>query len=440
MGISFSAHISNKSSAITGKSKLGSVARHNLRAYKTETPRENCYELLKGSDELYSDVTDLYHDLFDEFLKEYNEKQTREDRKIPDYFDAVCKKSQDVAVEMIVQIGDINFWEIQKENDSGWKNKISVVYAELLSKLEELMPDFKVANAVIHYDEASPHIHIVGVPVRTNCARGLRTQVSKRDVFTKDTLANLLQGKFRDYANEWVKVFYNDDLMVKKQGRNHDLTVTEYKVKQEKKKLAETELRAKAAFDKATKNAGYAQKFKELADEKAKELAELERKAADMEERVKESELRVAVAVKEANLLEQDHDLIDKKVDDFCKNVYSVLPEAKAMMSAKTYKEKYVDPFVEKIISLVNSALNAFRSLLHQFRELQREHMKLTEYYQIARDTNKSLANENAELTERSNLLYDIEEMLGDDDYKTLINQAEKLADMEYEKRHVKVK
>ncbi len=39
------------------------------------------------------------------------------------------------------------------------------VYKQLLLKLQEYLPDFKVANAVVHFDEASPHMHVVGVPV-----------------------------------------------------------------------------------------------------------------------------------------------------------------------------------------------------------------------------------------------------------------------------------
>ena len=35
-GISFTAHVSNKKSAITSKSKLAGVAKHNLRKYKSE--------------------------------------------------------------------------------------------------------------------------------------------------------------------------------------------------------------------------------------------------------------------------------------------------------------------------------------------------------------------------------------------------------------------
>lgn len=82
MSISFSAHISNKKSAITGVSKLRGVANHNLRMFVSENPRSYCIRIIQGSDFLYRDVTDLYHSLFDEAQEEYNAKQTR----LPDFF------------------------------------------------------------------------------------------------------------------------------------------------------------------------------------------------------------------------------------------------------------------------------------------------------------------------------------------------------------------
>ena len=41
----------------------------------------------------------VYHKEFDEELEEYNKKQTRQDRKIEDYFEHVAGKEQDMAVK-----------------------------------------------------------------------------------------------------------------------------------------------------------------------------------------------------------------------------------------------------------------------------------------------------------------------------------------------------
>ena len=233
-GMSFSAHISNKKSAITSKTKLEGVAKHNLRKYKSSDYSANNIVILQGTKNLVRDVKAVYHQEFDAALKEYNERQKREDRKIEDYFEHVANKEQDMAVEIILQLGDREYW---KENEF---NKIYMkrIYGCLLDELKRLFPNFIVANAVVHLDEDSPHMHVVGVPVAYGYTRGLSKQVSKRWVFTPETLSELLQGELRVYANRMVDIWFREEIKEKTKGRNHDLTVMEYKVAREKEKYA----------------------------------------------------------------------------------------------------------------------------------------------------------------------------------------------------------
>ena len=52
-------------------------------------------------------VKDVYHELFDEALTRYNEKQTRSDRRIDDYYEKIRSGKQEKPFhEIIVQIGD----------------------------------------------------------------------------------------------------------------------------------------------------------------------------------------------------------------------------------------------------------------------------------------------------------------------------------------------
>lgn len=67
--------------------------------------------VLRGTDDLLQDVKNVYHQEFDEVVKEYNEKQKRADRKIDDYFEHVAGLEQDMAVEIIFQCGDKEFWQ-----------------------------------------------------------------------------------------------------------------------------------------------------------------------------------------------------------------------------------------------------------------------------------------------------------------------------------------
>ncbi|NCC45185.1 MAG: mobilization protein, partial [Clostridia bacterium] len=96
--VSYSAHISNGKSAITSKSKLAGVAKHNLRKYKSSDYSSDNIYLLLGTADLYQDVKNVYHREFDEAVEEYNKKQKRPERRIKDYFEHVANLDQDMAV------------------------------------------------------------------------------------------------------------------------------------------------------------------------------------------------------------------------------------------------------------------------------------------------------------------------------------------------------
>lgn len=278
-GISFTAHVSNKKSAITSKSKLAGVAKHNLRKYKSEEYSADNIFLVYGTDNLVQDVKAVYHQEFDEALKVYNENQTRADRKIEDYFEHVANKEQDMAVEIIIQIGDRAYWQQHYENKCYMKK----IYSMMLAELQYLLPEFVVANAVVHMDEDSPHMHVVGVPVATGYKKGLSKQVSKRKVFTKEVLSEVLQDELRAVANTKVKIAFDEQVREKSKGRNHDLSVMEYKV-----------LKEEIRYD----------ELKEQADEKQQENELLER---EKEQLVHEYDtLSMRVAVKQMDYEEAD--------------------------------------------------------------------------------------------------------------------------------------
>ena len=244
MRVSYSAHISNGKSAITSKGKLSSVAKHNLRKYRSKGYDRDNIVLLLGSTNLMQDVKKVYRDTFTDALEQYNKKQTRADRKIADYFEHVSGKNQDMAVEIIFQCGDKDFWEhIFSAGNEERQNRENIckVYETLLEQLQQEMPDFKVANAVVHFDEASPHMHVVGVPVGSGFKRGLETKVSKRTVFSPWSLKTVLQDHLRETAETQMLLHYGVSLKEKQKGKNHDLTVAEYKVQQETKRLWQLE-------------------------------------------------------------------------------------------------------------------------------------------------------------------------------------------------------
>ena len=229
--------------AIQNANDLSRVNKHNLRDYDNE---KELIRVIYGTDNIVNDVQQLYLREFEESKLEYNNKQTREDRKIEDYFKKVCDSQNDIACEIIIELGDMDFWN---DKDERYIFKMVDVYNEQIKDLTKIVPDFKIANATIHFDETSPHMHIVGVPVALNCTRGMKKQVGKSKLFTKTTLTEI-QDKMRNACIKSYNKFYevNTRLKQKQKGRNQDVNVNDMDNYREiKKQLAKKEQKLEKA-------------------------------------------------------------------------------------------------------------------------------------------------------------------------------------------------
>ncbi len=209
--------------AIQNAMQLSKVNHHNLRQYDNNPEK---IKTLYGSNDIVKDVKELYKQEFEEARLEYNFKQIRDDRKIKDYYSKISNDTKhDLAVEIIIELGDMDYWW---DKDDKEMYKMERVYNEQVLYLKELVPDFKVANATIHFDESSPHLHIVGIAVKENCKTGMSKQVGKCSVFTKDNLPKI-QDKMRDKCIESFNKEYglNAVLKDKQKGRNIDYRVSQ---------------------------------------------------------------------------------------------------------------------------------------------------------------------------------------------------------------------
>ena len=238
---------SKGNNAIQNSAGLTKADNHNCRKYDD---KEKDIEFIRGTNSVVNDVKKLYKDEFEEARIEYNNRQTRDDRKIKDYFTHVSDNSKsDLAVEIIIELGIFEYWETK---DINFKKKMTNVFIEQVKKLETLTPDFKIASAIIHYDENCPHMHIIGVPIKYKNKYGMNKQVGKSDVFTKITLRDI-QDQMRVHCIETYNKEYglNDILNEKMEGRNEDYTTSEYvKMKEDIKKHENNLKRAKGKSDK----------------------------------------------------------------------------------------------------------------------------------------------------------------------------------------------
>ena len=117
----------------------------------------------------------------------------------------------------------MDFWQ---DKDNEYRYKMTDVYNEQIQDLTKILPTFKIANATIHFDETSPHMHVIGVPVIDNCKRGMKKQVGNSQLFTK-TLLSEIQDKMRNACIKSYNKFYDVDsrLKTKQKGRNQDINV-----------------------------------------------------------------------------------------------------------------------------------------------------------------------------------------------------------------------
>lgn len=118
--------------------------------------------------------------------------------------------------------------EFGNDKDIIYRRKMTNVYKEQVYDFMQFVPEFKIANAVIHFEEQSfsPHMHIVGVPVKDGYKNEMRKQVAKSQIFTKTSLSKL-QDKMRINCIKSFNKYYEADYKLKEKelGRNFDIPV-----------------------------------------------------------------------------------------------------------------------------------------------------------------------------------------------------------------------
>ena len=229
--------------AIQNANALSKVNKHNLRDYDNE---RDLIIVIRGTNDIVNDVKDLYLEEFEEAHIAYNNRQTRNDRKIDNYFMKINESQNDLACDIIVELGYMEFW---KDKDKQYRLGMIDVYNEQVNDLIKILPTFKIANATIHFDETSPHMHIVGVPIIENCTRGMKKQVGKSQLFTKDSLTKI-QDKMRNACIKSFNKFYDMDIKLKEKqkGRNQDINIKDMSdYTNIKKQLAEKEKKLEKA-------------------------------------------------------------------------------------------------------------------------------------------------------------------------------------------------
>lgn len=425
-GISYTAHISQNKSAITSKTKLEGVAKHNLRKYKSADYSADKIILLYGTNNLVRDVKRVYKEEFGDAIKKYNEKQNREDRKIKDYFNYVSEKGQDMAVEIIFQCGDKEFWDSHEED----KQLMEAVYQKILKWLQIYLPGFKVANAVVHLDETSPHMHVVGVPVGRGFKNGPETKVSKRSVFTKETLSVVLQDKLRKVANDYTRLYLRENIREKEKGRNHDLSVAEYQ-------LAQTEKKYEATKTQVAEREKRCEELTEQIDEKEQVLADKLENEEIIDIMTKEKIDEKEKLEKDILLLQRDTRYVEESMWEYENSGQYQLREPEAFMSAKSYKEKIVMPLFYRFKEAIRGLLGKIGVLRAENRKLENENDRLIGRIEDLKWQLKFKEREVMEYFAKGKDLDDLKAYVGEEKLAKMVEEAREYVRLEEERKRL---
>lgn len=263
-------------------------------------------------------IQDVYHELFDEALKKYNAKQTRSDRVIADYYEKIrTGKQEKLFHEIILQIGDKDTMGAETENGELAKT----ILDRYMYDFEKRNPNLRVFSAHLHMDEATPHLHIDFIPFTTNSKRGLETRVSLKKALEAQ---GFVGGSRSD--TEWNRWVASEKEILSQIMLEHGIEWDQKNTHEKHKSVSE---------------------FKR--DKLIEEVEALEDKKEELKEEMKTYKNAEEYALATVRKI--------KNNDDF------ELKDPSPLMPAKTYKTKYVEPIIKKLLDIVkNLARRCYRA------------------------------------------------------------------------------
>ena len=340
-------------------------------------------------------IKDVYHELFDEALARYNEKQTRNDRWIDDYYEKILSGKQEKPFyEIIVQIGDKDNMGAKTE-DGQLAGKI---LDEYMKGFQKRTPTLKVFSAYLHMDEATPHLHIDFIPYVTGSKRGLETRVSLKKAL--EALGFKGGTRSETERNQWVaaekerlaEIMLQHGIEWEKKGTHEKhLSVLDFEKKERAKEVAELEQTISGSKEElssilhqqitAEQKTEQIRKESEAIRQEVSELSatnyllkeQTELLAGDKEKLLSENEKLEKQQKKlqqEINKMAQSKEVMERNIHAYEEDVKWQLAEPGALMSAKAYRDKKALPLVEKLKEVVKNLTIKFVQLTEQGKKL----------------------------------------------------------------------
>ena len=444
-------------SFMTGK---GSV-NHNSRKFhaKNTDPERSCLNVEYCNE----NIKDVYHELFDEALARYNEKQTRSDRRIDDYYGKICSGKQEKPFhEIILQIGDKDNMGAKTEN-----GQLAVkVLDKYMQDFQQRNPTLRVFSAYLHMDEATPHLHIDFVPYTTGSKRGLDTRVSLKQALSalgfkggtrRETELNQwvayekeqLAAVMLEHGIEWEKKGTHEKhlsvLDFEKKERAKEVAELEQSISDGKERLSDIQIQHRKAVQETEqirqKGEAIRQEVSELSEtsdllkEQATTLAEDKKKLLSDNVKLEKQQKKLQQDIEK---MVQSKAVMERNIHAYDEDEKWQLPEPAALMSAKAYKDKKASPLVEKLKETIKALTIKCVQLAEQGKKLKDKVTRQEQ--QISRLTDKVMEQSDIidRLQEKMEDLERLERYFGREQVQSIVERSKALEWAEKENKRPK--
>ena len=444
-------------SFMTGK---GSV-NHNSRKFhaKNTDPERSCLNVEYCNE----NVKDVYHELFDEALARYNEKQTRSDRRIDDYYEKIRSGKQEKPFhEIILQIGD--------KDNMGAKTENGQLAAKVLDKymwdFQRRNPTLRVFSAYLHMDEATPHLHIDFVPYTTGSKRGLDTRVSLKQALSalgfkggtrRETELNQwvayekeqLAAVMLEHGIEWEKKGTHEKhlsvLDFEKKERAKEVAELEQSISDGKERLSDIQIQHRKAVQETEqirqKGEAIQQEVSQLSEtsdllkKQATTLAEDKKKLLSDNVKLEKQQKKLQQDIEK---MVQSKAVMERNIHAYDEDEKWQLPEPAALMSAKAYKDKKAFPLVEKLKETIKALTIKCVQLAEQGKKLKEKVTRQEQ--QISRLTDKVMEQSDIidRLQEKMEDLGRLERYFGREQVQSIVERSKALEWAEKENKRPK--
>lgn len=444
-------------SFMTGK---GSVNHNSRKFHAKNTDSERSCLNVEYCNE---NVKDVYHELFDEALAWYNEKQTRSDRRIDDYYEKIRSGKQEKPFhEIILQIGD--------KDNMGAKTENGQLAAKVLDKymrdFQRRNPTLRVFSAYLHMDEATPHLHIDFVPYTTGSKRGLDTRVSLKQALSalgfkggtrRETELNQwvayekeqLAAVMLEHGIEWEKKGTHEKhlsvLDFEKKERAKEVAELEQSISDGKERLSDIQIQHRKAVQETEqirkKGEAIRQEVSELSEtsdllkEQATTLAEDKKKLLSDNVKLEKQQKKLQQDIEK---MVQSKAVMERNIHAYDEDEKWQLPEPAALMSAKAYKDKKAFPLVEKLKETIKALTIKCVQLAEQGKKLKEKVTRQEQ--QISRLTDKVMEQSDIidRLQEKTADLGRLERYFGREQVQSIVERSKALEWAEKENKRPK--